>query len=343
VKSDAALDGRGREAFLAALGDLLGRSSAGLEVEAALGRLSVAGRGSDALVRSVVGALRGGRNLAAALLEAGCVSPSEAEALRGLGAPEMQGAALRVLVSRRVRRRRWLRAMGAAASTPVALTLVTLLTLQAPLLMLDAVSPGVAGRPAGVLVAIGVALAVVVWAVGRRAGPTFWTRAAAWPLVGRHLARRAEIDLAAALAVLGHDDHPTVAAYAVAAAFVAPPGHADALRRLVAGGGAIPGPPDDPWHPALRLAILGGAASGRLRERCAAWAEEAETTLTARWVLGVRVAAYLLLVLASSWAVAGLLETEITLPGLEGVPALNGLDLADPAGALERLLMKELQ
>jgi hypothetical protein len=338
------LDERGREAYLGALGDRLARGLDGNDPGAALTALGAAGPGALALGRAIDGALRGGRHLSAALVEAGCLTPAEGETLRAFASLRLQGAGLRLLVDRRVARRARLRAMGAAALTPVALTFVTLLTLQAPLMLLGAVTASAAARPAILLAIIGAALLLLGRALLRRAGPAWWTRGAAWPLLGAHLARRAEIELATALALLARDDRATTEAYEVAAVFVAPPTLAAALRRRTAPvPDGDPGPPDEPWHPALRLAILGGAAAGCLRQRCAAWAEAGETALTARWVLWTRVVAYVGLFAVSSWALSSLVNTEIKLPGLEGMPALDGLDLTDPAGALEKVLMKELQ
>ncbi|MCK6573254.1 hypothetical protein L6V77_19415 [Myxococcota bacterium] len=335
------LDARGRAAFLEALGDVL--TAGDIDVEAALGLVGAAGPESGTLARAITARMRAGRHLAAALSEAGCVTPAEADALRALTAPEQQAAALRLLVMRRAQRRRRLRAMGTAASTPLALTFVTVLALQAPLLLLDAATPAAAARPPLVFLALAGALLLLGRLVVLRAGPGFWTRAAGWPVLGHHLVRRAEIELALALAALGRDDGPSSAAYSVAAVLVAPAGHAEALRRLAAAGDRAPGHLVTPWHPALCLAIVGGAAAGRLRERCTEWAREAEATLTSRWVLAVRLVAYVVLFVVSSWAATALLDTEIKLPGLEGLPGLDGLDLTDPAGALDRILMKELQ
>jgi hypothetical protein len=91
--------------------------------------------------------VRSGRNLAAALIEARCLSAAEAEALRSLDTPALRAGGLRLLVDRRQRRGQRLKAAAGAVVNPLVLTLVTLLGIQAPLLVLDMVTPTQALRP----------------------------------------------------------------------------------------------------------------------------------------------------------------------------------------------------
>ena len=334
-RAPAPLDARGREAWVAALADLLETETDALR---ALRLLEALGPSSAGMARRVAGAVQSGRHLAAALLESGCLFAAEAEALRGLESADVRAAGLRLIVSRR--RRRWarLRAAAGAALNPLALTLVTLLGLQAPLLVLDVVSLGSAMRPVTVFIGGLVALGVVIGLAVTRGSPGLWARIAAVPGLRGWFERQAEVEVAHALAELAHDDAPTAAAWTTAAAFVPLPRHRASLRTLAehAQGGRST-PPVEPWHPALGLTVVGGAAGGRLRTRCRALAETGDAALTGRLVLVVRLLAYTTLIVASSMAVASLLDSDIKLPGM---PDIN---LTNPYGDLEKMLEQELK
>jgi type II secretory pathway component PulF len=335
VSTATALDARGRVAWLATLADLL---EAEPDVVRALRTLEGGGEAAASTARSVGAAVRSGRNLAAALLEARCLSAAEAEALRSLDTPALRAGGLRLLVDRRQRRGRRLNQAAGAVVNPLVLTLVTLLGIQAPLLVLDLVTPTQALRPTlwflGGLAAVAglVALAVT------RGTPAFWATLARLPGFGGWLARQAEVEVAHALAVLGEDTRSTPAVWTTAAALVPLPVHRATLRTLaeqaVAGTPALP---LAPWHPALRLTVLGGAAAGRLRERARGLAEMGDAALTGRLVLVVRLLAFAAMMAVTGAAVDSLLATDIQLPGLPKI------DLTNPYGDLEKMLEQELK
>lgn len=331
------LDARGRAAWLATLADLAETA----ELEVALQHLETAGDESGELARHVAGALKGGRNLGAALAASGLLSPAEAESLRALDTPPLRAGGLRLLVARRVRRAARIQAALAAAVNPLALTLITLLGLQAPMVILDLVRPGQAMRPTLVFLCGLLVLAGALGLVLTRGGEGLWRVAARIPGLGAWLARLAEVDTAFALAELAEDDRPTGAAWSAAAVFVASARHRASLRTLAEhADGPDPRLPGPPWHPALALTVLGGGAAGRLRARALALGEAGERALTGTLVLAVRLLAFAALVGVSWAAVDSLLDADISLPGVPGLPKL---DLANPYGDLEKMLEQELK
>jgi hypothetical protein len=329
------LDARGRAAWLAALADLL---EAEPDVVRALRALEGGGEASAEVARTAGAAVRSGRNLAAALLEVRCVSAAEAEALRSLDTPALRAGGLRLLVDRRQRRGRRLKAAANAVVNPLVLTLVTLLGIQAPLLVLDMVTPAQALRPTLWFLGGLAAVAGVVALVVTRGTPAFWAGLAQVPGFGGWLRRQAEVEVAHALAVLGEDQRATPAAWTTAAALVPLPAHRATLRTLSEHAAAgEPAVPLAPWHPALRLTVLGGTAAGRLRDRARVLAEAGDAALTGRLVLVVRLLAFAAMMAVTGAAVDSLLDTDIQLPGLPKI------DLTNPYGDLEKLLEQELK
>ncbi len=336
----AALSRTAAWAWLVALADVLGAQADPIR---ALKTLEGAGPASAALSRRVAAILQTGRNLGTALLEVGCLTPVEAEALRTLEVNAVRAAGLRLLIERRRRRAARRSALWRACGNPLVLTLITLLSLSAPILVLGLAPPWQALRPTVVFLAVlglGMGLGGVVM---RRFGPAVWGMAASLPGVGPWVQRQAEAEIAFALAELGAPDAVTPAALSVAAALVPAPVHAAWLRA--AGARAEEGAPVDrilvePFDEGLRLLVVGGAAIKRLPERAARFAQETDERLTARLALVVRLCAYVVL-LATSWlATDALMHLDIQIPGLS-LPGFDGG--SGPYPDLDHLLEQELQ